>query len=85
MYSEGFKGRDVILECGDVAVVREDGMGGYMLQRLTSPLMRLSYGPKPFGLEKKGVLNLEFWIWTGFWMIEDYFYELLKVIKSDSD
>ena len=24
----GFNGRDVILECGNVAVVREDGMGG---------------------------------------------------------
>ena len=40
---KGFNGHNVILKCGNIAVVREDGMGGYLLQRLTSPLMRLSY------------------------------------------
>ena len=59
---EGFNGRDVILECGDVAVVREDGMGGFLLQRLTNPLMRLSYDSVLSRLvwNKKVVLNLEF-------------------------
>ena len=40
---QGFNGRNVILKYGDVAVVREDGMGGYLPQRMMNLLMRLSY------------------------------------------